>query len=95
MSEMVERVAEAVSKTIDGWQRGEFEGFCDVIARAAIEAMREPTEAMVKEGGFQVSATMTERDIAKDVWAEMINAALGDETERPQRHDTSFKMRLP
>ena len=45
MSELVERVAAAIAEHVG------YDGMCGAIARAAIVAMREPTEAM-KDAGF-------------------------------------------
>lgn len=55
MSEMVERVARAIAVagnggTWDDWYSEDQKEFHRRRARAAIEAMREPTKAMVKAG---------------------------------------------
>lgn len=51
-------------------------------ARAAIEAMMEPTEAMLSDGAFQIFSgeRITESDIAaaKRVWKAMLRQALKD-----------------
>ena len=57
MSEMVERVAEAIADSLNGANPD----WANICARAAIEAMREPTEAMCallrdKENGIQAKA---------------------------------------
>lgn len=77
MSEMVERVARAIQAT-----RGPRENWDRVTpatrdlwmadARAAIEAMREPTEAMTDAGWRRIE----ERDDAAENWRMMIDAAL-------------------
>jgi hypothetical protein len=67
MSEMVERVARALAdcalEPFDAISRQKFMGD----ARAAIEAMREPTEAMLERGDHGTSAAG---------WASMIDEAL-------------------
>lgn len=73
MSEMVERVAAAIreSRPLDCYAAYE------QAARAAIEAMREPTEAMVGEGKAAPTYGDGVSDIPK-VWRAMIDAALVD-----------------
>ncbi len=72
MSEMVERVAMAI-----GELGTEMEFFrAEKLARAAIEAMREPSDAMIKAGnkcyeGFRYPSCIT-------FYEEMIDAALKD-----------------
>lgn len=65
MSEMIERVAWTVAWAID-----EKDLSIKDIARAAIEAMRVPTEEM--EAVILVSGGLA----AEDVWPAMIDAAL-------------------
>lgn len=79
MSEMVERVRLAISA-----------GATTEQARAAIEAMREPTEAMIAAGGTdskwrvgEITAYASETGdlhaaFANDVWSAMVDAALKD-----------------
>lgn len=56
-------------------------------ARAAIEAMREPTEAMANEGAYLVPGDeSTWRNdpaatYARQIWSEMIDAALTGDTK--------------
>ena len=73
-TEMVERVARALA---DSQGMGEFPGLemYRVMARAAIEAMREPTEAML-EVGFG-GATGVKRKL----WQLMIDDALNPHPE--------------
>ena len=91
-AEMVERVARAIheefAKNKCAWvSRLEDRGLTDVtidgvfdlkdVARAAIEAMREPTEAMAAAG-------QTMLDIEGDaaiIWRAMIDAALATRTQ--------------
>jgi len=78
-SEMVEKVARALSMVSDGTER------CTHLyyphARAAIEAIRTPTEAMVYDG-YVRSAFAPECRVSsiqfdpKPVWTAMIDAAL-------------------
>lgn len=81
MSEMVERVARAICKARfsnggnaddDGWDDAP-EKFKDEYlaeARAVIEAMREPTNAMM------LAAHQLEHPVFDDIWETMIDAAL-------------------
>ncbi|MEP0149994.1 hypothetical protein [Roseibium sp.] len=84
---MIERVARAMEPILFG---GLPDGQCGPAtararatarekARAAIEAMREPTEAMVTIGACredQDHDIFEEGHIAREVWLEMIDAAL-------------------
>ena len=82
MSEMIERVAKAIAlddcqtwNELDAVNRGMFLSF----ARAAIAAMREPTEAMLEAGTITVSKTgvisISTQDAAR-IWRAMVDAAL-------------------
>lgn len=76
MSEMVERVACAVGDAIEGREIDPFlypEAFdhYEKIARAAIAAMREPTETMWDHG-----ASNMQWHSATRVWQAMIDEAL-------------------
>lgn len=86
MSEMVEKVARAMAEKSKARQPGMHtlnslpmdgkEDFLEM-ARAAIEAMREPTEAMVKSG----SSMYCNEYEAPDIWEDMIDAALTSASE--------------
>lgn len=68
MNEMIERVAKAIGKTVYETDRGGLTGWdANAVARAAIEAMREPTEAMLEAASGS---------IARWAWPAMIDAAL-------------------
>ena len=75
MSEMVERVARAIATArgygldANGEDTGDWQMFVDH-ARAAIEAMREPTEAMWREASFENGY------VTEGAWQAMIDAAL-------------------
>ena len=72
MSEMVERVAKAIKRGIaDDLPSAD-------IARAAIEAMREPTEAMLHAGYDGLGREAAQYTGPEDVWPRMIDAALKD-----------------
>lgn len=86
-SEMVERVAGALhaAHAEVGWPADECET-CDKLARAAIEAMREPTEAMIRAGEPVVYDCYSlepgeglDENPALPTWQAMIDAALQDE----------------
>lgn len=82
MSEMVERVAKAILETMDltdGLDGTAAENY----ARAAIEAMREPTEAMFCAGDERIIEALNDhtrilRHVtpAQDAWQAMIDEAL-------------------
>lgn len=87
MTDMVTRVAEAIARKLQD------EGVLDVygvdlngIARAAIEAMREPTKAMLdavseeEERQGYVAAAYESMD-AESAWPVMIDAALKDNAQ--------------
>lgn len=84
MSGMVERVARAIGSSGHAEQDGhlwdeerEFERqFLLEQARAAIAAMREPTDAMVAEGHAVYAADP--RLALHDLWRAMVDAALTD-----------------
>ena len=70
--DMIERVARSITEVLRA--KGASSRMMDAgkdAARAAIKAMREPTEAMLKAGPpFPY--------MDKDVWKAMIDAALGE-----------------
>lgn len=81
MSEMVERVGEALRVKLIEWYDGGI-GFEDgglMLARAAIEEMREPTEGMIEAGlKHQVHTVENSRASTFVRWSWMVDAALGD-----------------
>jgi hypothetical protein len=100
MSEMIERVARAMAlkdRGSDQWdsmadghsQYGEdglFKADYLDLARAAIEAMREPTEAMkdIIEGNAYIQGGLDDcnkHDIPHHSWHLMIEAALGEKVD--------------
>lgn len=75
MSEMVERVASAIFETIHYDCDGA--GFLSrEAARAAIEAMREPTDAMINPG---CDAAVNSGGNSILVWRAMIDAAINED----------------
>lgn len=79
-NEMVERVARAI-QAFDGHAAAEgVKPGYEAIARAAIAAMREPTEAMMQEGALHLrmadDAVSTTANDAADTWRAMIDEAL-------------------
>jgi hypothetical protein len=86
MSEMVERVAKVIcgqymisegfdESELAAAEAGEMWRDFRVSARAAIEAMREPTKAMVAQYENNGYGDIGDRDAAI-IWDEMIDAAL-------------------
>lgn len=85
---MIERVARAAENAILNPMAhccsvsivGDPARFYNVIARAVLTAMREPTEAMIQAGAEKLPSvvdTMGEADeAASDAWRAMIDAAL-------------------
>lgn len=80
MSDMVERVARAICLKLSGPELDE----CENAARAAIEAMREPTRAMFLAGRELAHSgdedELMDRDSVKERWRVMIDAALSERT---------------
>lgn len=77
---MIERVARAIGAAL--MARGVIVNFEDDLARAAIEEMREPTEAMAGAPYDANVRILTEAgaepildDAAREVWQAMIDAA--------------------
>lgn len=74
MSEMIERVVEAISAAEKTWWASNTEGgpsLQQIVARDAIEAMREPTQEM-SDAAVERPGQMS----YADVWRTMIDAAL-------------------
>jgi len=75
MSSMVERVARAIEKKLsrtDPYDERQHKRFnYDECARAAIAAMREPTEGMLAAGAWELTNEYVGRQ-----WQAMIDAAL-------------------
>jgi hypothetical protein len=79
MSEMVERVARAIIAGFDEITEPEERASVRKLARAAIEAMREPTEGMVNLLLRNMSENEDNPNISYDaieVWRAMIDEAL-------------------
>jgi hypothetical protein len=72
MSEMVDRIVKAMQEIAGEEELNEVKA--EALARAAIEVMREPTEAM-KNAGDMGSHYMSP-DHADQCWKQMIDAAL-------------------
>ena len=89
MSEMIERVAKALSDSERNYLAWEDESevykkLHREAARVAIAAMREPTEAMlaasvehIEVAGDREAWKGERENVAKDVWRSMIDAAAG------------------
>lgn len=84
---MVERVSDAICEALSHWidEPLHHKMAYDDASRAAIAAMREPTEWMVKSGQFVTSdwAHLTAESI-RARWTSMIDAALSDDPNAPQ-----------
>lgn len=93
MSEMVERVARAMEAADDSGATGVFGSGpnVDAMARAAIAAMREPTEEMVLAGAGAMEGRSHEHEPQSavifgqpaEVWRAMNDQALSDAGEGP------------
>jgi len=68
---MIEKVARAIEKA-------ELGNNWEAQARAAIEAMREPTEEMAQRGGAHLGLSPRDRFSMKAAWKKMIDAALNE-----------------
>ena len=53
-------------------------------AATLIEAMREPTDKMASNG-YQEGSRLNEPEEAREIWRAMIDAALADPPDEPQR----------
>jgi len=77
VNEMIERVSQAIRLSVSGHVRKEA---ADAMARAAIEAMRVPTEAMWRAGSDSIDTDMRLNHAyaieAQNTWRAMIDAAL-------------------
>lgn len=105
MDDMVEKVARAICDAGQGqWRKPPYnELHTDALnnhwrhkARAAIEAMREPSEAMVKAGydAFMAWDARTGDDLGMEIiWRAMIDAALSDTKGGQDDHDTAPQKR--
>ena len=97
--EMVERVAEAIRESIkaqmdghpipgdvapDSWTASGGTVDCVLIARAAIEAMREPTEAMLRQAVADADEYRFGQHEARHAWLAMIDSALTSHTDTPK-----------
>ena len=80
MTNMVERVARAITEVLraKGASSRMMENAGKDAARAAIEAMREPTEAMVNGLRITRECDNTAALWAPHIWRTMIDEALGD-----------------
>lgn len=81
MTTMIERVARAQAEVIFG-KGCPLDDDDYVRARAAIEAMREPTDAMVDAGfdaGDDTVQGYSENADPQDTWQAMIDAALNEQ----------------
>lgn len=82
MSEMVEKVEAAITKAGEDWLRAQphqkswYSVPRDVLARAAIEAMRYPTPEMESAAERSASEMQTYAWTIKDGYTDMIDAAL-------------------
>jgi hypothetical protein len=78
----VEKVARAISETRDlCWDQysPELKATYKAMARAAIAAMREPSEAMVEAAGCAPVKSYAWQDGVKASWEAMLDAALAEE----------------
>lgn len=93
MESMIERVARALRRqwSIDNFDRPSDVGWQDEInaARAAIAAMKEPTETMISPEGVHIGFIndadgiednlYIDEDDARAIWQAMIDAALNEQ----------------
>lgn len=83
MSEMIERVAVAVRSAFTDAElnnpRISFKELTDILARAALEAMRVPTQEMIDSCGNGECAKW-----APGAWANYIDAALSNAKQKAQ-----------
>jgi hypothetical protein len=73
MESMVERVSRAIRLSLDET------GYYPDAARAAIEAMREPTPEMIEAGNIPGWDDSVSVGLSEEIWPAMIDAALKEE----------------
>ena len=78
---MVEKVAKAINDTMLNY--GDYKP--DELARAAIAAMREPTEEMVTAGESYTDSRFSEEDDFLNGWQAAIDAALDCSTKQIEK----------
>jgi hypothetical protein len=79
MSEMIKRVAAALTAAFEAQGRVFNDNEVDWLAEAAIEAMREPTEAMLMAPGEPYGGNVPREDglaARRTAWQAMIDEAL-------------------
>ena len=83
VTDMIEKVARAMKQAMRE-TFGHYAPFdeLDVMAKAAIEGLREPTDEMVRAGreaGFKslLETAESDNDVPRDTWQAMLAAALG------------------
>lgn len=89
MSEMVDRVAEAIADAIEANSEADSENFMEALSRAAIGAMKLPTKKMIIDGNYEIDDHIdfynyesgagypVEPQAAVACWSAMIDTALG------------------
>lgn len=75
MTEMVDRVARAIHAELEKTWCVMLTGHGEELGRAAIAAMREPTEAMMRAGDAAAESACS-GDEGLEAWDAMIDAAL-------------------
>ena len=77
MTDMVERVAEEMVRTMESvdWEDPARENLFRVLARVAIEAMRNPTVEMV-DGGVKAEGVGSSHHCVQEQYRAMIGVAL-------------------
>ena len=81
MTDMIERVARAIADAERNRRPSMAEPFAETLARAAIEAMREPTSNQLDAGYAAISERQCDDDLAFG-WRAMIDEALRENNER-------------
>lgn len=76
MNEIIERVAKAIEKASQPPGQKDYKILMENAARAAIEAMRKPTDAMKRSGALCMPDYDPSVDDAQICWEAMIDAAL-------------------
>ena len=73
----------AWSEQSEGSTSLRFDGYLDLdaIARAAIEAMRIPSEGMVTAGIMEIASDSSSHYQTMSIWQAMLTAALGETDE--------------
>lgn len=79
MTETFERAVKAITEAFEREGRVFDEGQAEMLVRATLEAIREPTDCMLDAGWEHTGDPCWKENVA-DAWRAMVNVALGQKT---------------